>query len=237
MEKNFISQILEKVGYLSAFAVAFAQYFLRDSFRAFFGEDSKIYSVSSIFALLLSIVVIMAIYSNRYNITLKTYFSNKKRDKYFAYLRKNNNPNPNVVENIEQVFEPRSFTLKHIAFVLIILSIVLFVFFIQDNSIIFKSICYIGFISSIVGSITIYSTNLYLDNDWQQKEKDKKEIILNKIKDYFASDIQIPLSWRDQSNISQPLQRMVVVRQGKKYNVVVDINDPEKFFTVNEIIE
>lgn len=231
MDKNFFSQLLEKIGYLSAFAVAFSQYFLQDSFRVFFGADEKLYAVSSIFALLLSVLIIIAVFSSRYAINMKNYFPKKEKDKYFTSLR-NVNERGKVREYVP---EPKSFTLKHIALILIFLSAVIFFIFIYSDNVFVRSVAYVGLIVSVVGSITIYATNLYLENDWQQRERDRKEAILIKIKDYFAGDIQIPVSWRDSTNLAQPLQKMIIHRNGKRYNVIVDINDPDKFFSVVEI--
>ena len=88
MDKNFFSQLLEKIGYLSAFAVAFSQYFLQDSFRVFFGADEKLYAVSSIFALLLSVLIIIAVFSSRYAINMKNYFPKKEKDKLLLSVKK-----------------------------------------------------------------------------------------------------------------------------------------------------
>lgn len=232
MERKFISQILEYLGYFSAFAVAFSQYFLRDAFRQFFESDLKLYSVSSIFALLISVVIIVAIFSSRYSLDIKKYFSNKQKNEYFKKLREQRGRN-----NQEYILEPISFTSKHVALALIILLFAFFYFFISTGSIYIRSMMYIAIVVSIVSSITIYATSLYLQNDWRQNDSDKNEIISSKIKEYFAGDIKINFSWRDDSNFAKPFQKMVIERDGKKYNVTVDVNDPNKFFSVEEIIK
>lgn len=231
MNKDFISQILEKIGYVSAFAVAFSQYFLRDSFASFFKDQVNMYSVSSNVALILSVLVIISVFSNRYVISMKIYFSKKKKDQYFASFRQT------ADQPTKYVAEPRSFTLKNIAFIFIFLAVASFYGFIFFDPILAKSIFYIFFIVIVVASISIYATSLYLENDWQRREKEKKELVMNKLKEHFAGDIQIPTLWIDNSNIVQPIKRMVVVRGGKKFNVAIDASDPDKYFVIDEIIQ
>lgn len=242
MEKNFISQILEYFGYIAAIVVAFSQYILRDSFQVFFNESPEIYAVSSLFALFVSLVVIVAVFSNRYTIGTKYYFSNKKKTDYFNKLREEQEAQKsaqqnNQVYNPKHVLEPRSITLKQFAVVLIILSAISFFCLIYLSDIYLKSLSYIVLVASIVGSISIYATSLYNENEWKQRERTKKDLIMSKIKDHFVGEIKINLSWKNNTNIVQPIQNMTIERQGKKYNVVVDINDPENFFSIQEIIE
>ena len=233
MEKNFISQILESVGYIAAFAFAISQYILRDNFKAFFGSDERMYSASSLFALIVSIVVIVCIFSNRYSINTKIYYLKKSKDDYMKKIRESANQNGGQVKDF--ISEPRFFTIKQTALLLTMGSIGLFYLFVSQGNIYVKSISYILLVIFIVSAITIYATGLYLENDWGQQEKNKKDLIMFKIKDYFAGDIKVKLSWRDDSNIVTPFQKMLIERDSKKYNVTVNINDPERFFLVDEV--
>lgn len=120
---------------------------------------------------------------------------------------------------------------------LIFIAIIAFGCFIYFPINISQVISYIIFISSIVASITIYATTLYLENDFKVQQKIKYDRVIEKTKEYFAGDIQVEASWQDDSNITQPLRRMIIHRSGKKYNVVANSNDPEKFFSVSELIQ
>jgi len=233
MEKKFISEVLEKIGYLSAFAVAFSQYLLKDTFRVFFESNLDIYYASSMFSLLVSIVIIISIFSNRYSISMKMYFSKKAKDEYYKQFRTPRSPEQTSEYYIS---EPIAITLKQIALLLLLLSFFAFSVFIYQNDIYIRSISYIILIVSIVSSVTIYATSLYLENDWKENEKNKKAVVIAKIKEYFAGDIKINLTWRDTTNITNPLQKMVIERNGVKYNVIVNANDPELFFSVDQIL-
>ena len=234
MDKDFISQALRYLGYISAFAVAFAQYFLRDNIASFFILDSRLYSASSLIAFLLSFTIILAIFSNRYTINWsKIYLSRKKHQEYLRQLRIPAQSTPDQSQPF--VEEPFGVTVKQIALLLVLITLIAFGGFIYlEQRIYLRSISYIIMILSVIASITIYTTSLYLENDSAQREKGRREAILAKLKEYFAGDIRIQHSWRDETNSFRPFQRMLVQRDGRRYNVMVDANDPEKFFTVDE---
>jgi len=235
MNKDFISQILQYLGYISAFGIAFTQYFLRESIALFFSSDLHLFSASSLVAFLLSIVIILAVFSSRYSISFsKIHFSKSKYQKYLAQFR---NQQPITEgQQVVSIPEPLGFTVKQLALFLAFLSLVDFGFFIAiSDPLYIRSILYILLVNLIIAPLTIYATSLYVENDYSQREKAKKDVIQSKLREYFAGDIRIQQSWRDDSNLARPFQRMTVQRDGKKYSVVIDANDPEKFFTVDEI--
>lgn len=235
MNKDFISQILQYLGYISAFGIAFTQYFLRDSIALFFSEDPHLFSASSLVAFLLSIVIILAVFSSRYSISFsKIHFNRSKYQKYLAQFR--NQQSEIQGQQTTSISEPIGFTVKQLALFLAFLSLADYGFFIAINDQLYaKSILYILLIILIIASITIYATSLYVENDYSQREKAKKDLMQSKLREYFAGDIRIQQSWRDDSNLTRPFQRMTVQRESKKYSVTIDANDPEKFFTVDEI--
>ena len=101
MEKNnWMSQFLQWVSTATAVLVPISQFIFKDQFELFFTSDTKLFTAASIVSFVLSVVVILALYSNRYLILFKFYPSKKAKEEYFKYLRSVNNPVAN--QNTDQ---------------------------------------------------------------------------------------------------------------------------------------
>lgn len=237
---NFISQLLQIFGFISAIAVAFSQYIFRDNFKFLFGESTDFYSLSSLVALILSLVLIVVLYAERYFLSVKIYLDKEEKRKYFEYLRSLNNNVPDNIQPgsqntaLEPVNEPFNFNIKKISIFLIFVSLLAFTSFILFDSIIVKSLSHVIFICTVVTTITTFAIQLYLDNEYKQKQKDMDERILEKVKEYFSGEIKIKLVFKDERNLNIPNKQYIIEREGRTYKVIANYHDPDKYFSIEE---
>jgi len=228
MEKNFVSQSLEYFGYISAFGVAMSQYFFRDTFKDFFTGQDEIYSACSLFVLILSIVVIVAIFTNRVKLTSKHYFFKKSEALWREYI----SASVRGTAQGKPILEPCFWTVAGVGFWLIPLAFISFLFFLLSPNIYAKSGFYVATMIMVVSSVAIFTTILYVENLSQQNEKNKQEELLLKIRNYFAGEFSIA-SIKKVSNYPVT-QELRVVKEGKFYKVSVNADNPDQCFLIEK---
>lgn len=236
---SFFSNLLENFGFLMAFATAFSQYFVGSNFKQIFGENQYLYSSVSTVALILSVAIILGVYCNRFKISLKTYLNKSKTTKYFEYLSKKReesleNKEKKNEDQIKEVKEPFGYTIIQLSFLFIFLSLVFFALTIYFGHIYIGLVSYILFICSTVSSISIFSIQLYKDNEFTNKKRESDEIVFEKIKDYFADKIKIEYDSTDYSTINGPDRQIIFEYSGKRYRVFTKSNNPENYFLISE---
>ena len=204
---------------------------MRDSLSSFFADNPKIYSASSLVAFLLSVAIILSVFSNRNSVNWsKIYFRPKKKQEYFEKLRTVTGQQPQPY-----VPEPWNITVKQLALLGIVVALGFYwIFIASENHLLIRAVSYIFLVMTIVASITIFTTALYLENDFSQRQRNKKDAIRLKLQEYFTGDVQIQKTWQETVNFLT-YQHMVIQRGGKVYKVVVNPNDPDSYFTVDEI--
>ncbi|MDD3487560.1 MAG: hypothetical protein PHF35_04275 [Candidatus Moranbacteria bacterium] len=237
MEKNnLITQLLQLISTATAILVPISQFIFREQFKSFFNADEKIFTSASVTSFVLSIVIILALYSNRYLVSFKKYYPNKKAEKrYYAYLRTLNTQNDATqVQISEIVLEPFSFTLEKIATFFIILSFVWFYLFISSESIHIIGLSYVLLIISVVFSASVFAIKLHLESDYKTRQINSNQAVVTKIKEYLAGDIKIRFQYNDNKNVVFPIRHFIVERGSDIYKVAVNPNDPESYFSIEK---
>ena len=236
---SFFSNLLENFGFLSAFATAFSQYFVGSNFKQIFGENQNLYPSASTVALILSIAIILGVYCNRFRISLKTYLDQSKANKYFAYLNKirEDSLNKDGVKKGDQMKEekePFGYTITQLSFLFIFLALIFFALTIYLGHSYVGLVSYVLFICSTVSSISIFSIQLYKDNEFTNKKRESDEIIFEKIKDYFSDKIKIEYDSTDYGTINGPDRQIIFEYLGKRYRVFTKSSNPENYFLISE---
>lgn len=227
---DFLANLLQIIGFLAAIILAISQYFLSGQFKFLFPKSEYLYSVSTIVALVLCLAIIIGLYSNRYLIDNKNYYSRKNRDKYWLKLQEARSTNNNHL-----ISEPAYWTLYYLGFIFIILSLISFGFllFISDHY--WRSLNYISFICLSVSSLTIFSLKIYLGYEFKTIEDKVRSNTLDKINEYFAGNIQIVTEGVNRSNMMYPTREILIIKDGDRYKIIADANDPNKYFNVEKL--
>jgi hypothetical protein len=82
-----------------------------------------------------------------------------------------------------------------------------------------------------MSALIIYVIMIYLQKTFERRETALREATMGKIKDYFSPEIKI------ESVFEEPYgseSRMLIVKEGKKYIVGSDKNNPDSNFFVQE---
>ncbi len=237
MEKNnLISQFLQWISTATAVLVPISQFIFRDQFKLFFSIDEKLFTATSVVSFVLSVVVILALYSNRYFTSFKFYPNRKRKEKYYSYLQTLNTPNQTerISPKDNMVLEPFSVTLEKVAILSILLAVGWFYLFISIQNIHIISLSYILLIISIVFSASVFAIKLHLENDYKTRQRNSNQAITAKIKEYLAGDIKIKLQFNDNRNLILPIRYLTVERGNEEYKVAVNPNDPEAYFSIEK---
>ena len=235
-KNNFVSELIQIIGFMSAITVSLSQYFFRDNFKTLFEINSKLYGPTSLIALIISLSIIIGLFANRYNLSTKFYLSNKYKIIFLNAINENNSSPEILGKSKKLINEPFSYSFKKLSILSIILAIVSYLVVIATNKTIFDCLFYILFICFSVISISIFSIQIYLEKEFAQREEQINEQIFIKIKDYFAKKITIKSDFKNISNWQFPQRHIEIEYDKIKYKITCDANNPDRFFNIEEII-
>jgi len=238
--ENFVSQLTQILGFTSAISISISQYLFRDNFKFLFKNNQELYTASSLVALIVSLALLIALFSNRYVINIKFYFNSKKRDKYYKYLNETSNVGKDMDSKPEKkeqqiVPEPWNYTISRVSVLLIFLAIACFAGMVIYDNVILTSLLYIIFICSTVVSIGTFAIKIYLENDYKIREKNMDNLIMEKIKEYLVGNVKIKAVNRDYSNIINPYKTIFIEHNEITYKVLVSTSNPDSFFSIEKI--
>lgn len=243
---SFFADLLQNLGFIAAIAVAISQYTLDERFKNLFIDDSRLFSAASLVALVLSIALILGIFSHRFYLLNKIYFSSKKKEEYYEYLRNIAPQNPQDSNTIQlqkkgkekkPVPEPWYFTMIHLAFVLLVVSALCF--FLLTSKIpelgFFTQLIYIVFICSLVSSISLFSIQLYRENEYKRYQQNCDEIIFNKIRERFTEKIKVFYDSTDPNLLFSPGpdRHIIFEYQNQTYQVFTRSTNPNSYFLLS----
>lgn len=227
---DFLSNLLQVVGFLAAIIIALSQYFFSGNFKQFFIGYENLYSISNTVSLILCLAIILGIYGVRYSLDMRRYFSKSKKENYFRQLQK-----PAGNNTKDNISEPKYWTMVSLGFLSIFVSIILFGFLSQFKQPTVTSILYILFICTSVLSLAIFSIKIYIAQDFKNTEERIRKQTLDKINEYFAGNLHIVSERVNRDDWTHPSRMYIVQKDGVKYWVQADANDPNKFFSVEEM--
>lgn len=228
---DFLSNLLQVVGFLAAIIIALSQYFFSGNFKQFFVGYENLYSISNTTSLILCLAIILGIYSTRYGLDIRRYFSKSKKEEYFRQLQK---PVGND-ETKDHISEPAHWTIVSLGFVSIFVSVILFGLLSQFRQPTITSILYVLFICTSILSLAIFSIKIYIAQDFRNTEEKVRRQTLDKINEYFAGNLHIVSERVNRDDWAHPSRMYIVQKDGLQYWVQADANDPNKFFSVEEI--
>jgi len=237
---DFLSKIIQYIGTIFTIGGLISQYLFREEFQKILsinGFDSY-YSAFTVAGLILGITIVVGLFANRYLILNRWYPNTGKYKKYLDSIHTRQTTTiQNQNSNVEIELEPFYFDGKRFASVLFLLSTIFFVtIFFYSNPLI-KSIFYLLFLLSIIYSATNFLLLLYGENDWRRKEEESRRLINEKIQDHFAPKFKVLERIEDTSNLLYPVTKVLIMVEGKKYFVVTDKNNPNKYFSVQKYVE
>ena len=234
MQSNFITSALQITATLITITLPIAQYIFRDGFKFLFRGDNDIFNISTVVALLFSFAIIVILYANRYSLGNKIYLSNDKKRKYFEELLKNNNLQTEQGNQVGYVTEPFFLNVYRLAIISIGVALLVFIVIIiySENNII-VSIGYVMFISLVIFSITTFAVKLYIEGQYQIKNREVDDLILEKIKSYFVGEMKIISIFTDNRFPSLKYVK-VKYKDDVEYIAKADAMDPNQYFEIEE---
>lgn len=227
---DFMSNLLQVVGFIAAIILALSQYFFSGEFKFFFASNEKLYSISNVVSLILSLAIIIGLYSVRYIIDNRNYFSTTKRDLYWKKIQEIKT----YSQKDQIISEPWYWTISRLGFLLILISLSLYGLLVSSTNIYLTSISYVLFICTSVASLTIFSLKIYLPQEFKNMEERIRKQTLDKVNEYFAGNLHILSELEDRSNMMYPVRILIIEKDGKKYIIRCDANNPDKFFNIEE---
>lgn len=234
LENTFLSKIIQYVGVLFTIGSLISQYVLREEFRKILNiGESSYYQAFTVAGLILGIAIFIGIFSNRSFLLQKWYPRKKNYKKYINSLQKSQNAGQsNQSDAAEIILEPFYLDGRRLATMCLVLSAVAFSFIFISTDPLLKSLFYLVFLLLIIFSITNYIILLYGEEDWKTRENLAREIISSKIANFFSPPYKVIERFEDTSNAYYPVTKIIVKVSGKKYLIVTDKNNPEKYFSV-----
>lgn len=227
--KSLFSELLQNIGFIAAFVASLAQYSLGGSLITFFENDRNYFNLISFTSIILSTGLILGFFSYRFNIQNKIYIDNKRARRYFDSLnKKHKNKNDS---------EPWGFTLLQASFIFILLSLLSFYIFLLIKEINTRSVFYILTMLLAVSAISIFAIKIFLDNEYQSRQRYINKIIDDKIKSYFIGKIEVKSDIKEPLNFNGPDRQINIIYNDKEYQVLVNSSNPESYFAINEVIK
>lgn len=225
---DFISNLFQTVGFLAAIIIAISQYIFSNQFKNLFVGNEQMYYLANTCALGVSLASIVGLYANRYLIEIKHYFTKKQEVEYYNKLK-------SVGQNNEVVEEPWSWRISDFGIMFLLIALISLYFLISDHNAVILAISYIIFVCTTIDSVAIFSLKIYNQQEWRGNEEKNRERIVEKINQYFAGSFKITLEVKDDSNFMYPSRTIIIEKDGKKYKVVSDANNPDKYFQITEV--
>lgn len=249
MNKNsFFSDLLQNIGFISAIAVAISQYALNDTFGIFFLKNSALYRASSFVALVISIGVILGIFVFRYTLLNKIYLPLPGKKRYFDKLDEiNKEKNKILKEKGEEAAvayqnsviyprEPFGLQAIHIGFLSLFLALIAFILLVIQNVIWVTVLCFVAFIVLVVASISIFSIQLFRDNEYKKKKDEVNELLNIKITEFFSDKVTVISDYQDTTNFMNPIRTLIIEHPSRGlYRVDCNANDPSRLFNIQKI--
>lgn len=229
---DFLANLLQTIGFVAAIIIALSQYVFGGEFKQFFLGNESLYSVSNLVSLVLSLAIIIALYSFRYSLENRNYFNQRKRDDYWRKLKEIREQKQDLI-----ISEPWYWTVSNLGFVLIIITIILFCLMLVSPQKYLTTLSYILFVCSSVSALTIFSLKIYLVQEFKNLNERIRQQIMDKINEYFVGDLSIITEFEDRSNFMYPVKTFIIMKDEKKYVVRSDANDPNRFFSIEPIKE
>ena len=174
---DFLSNLLQVIGFLAAIIIALTQYFFSSNFKYLFNLSENYYSISNIVALILSLVIILGIYTIRHSLDIPRYFCKSSKEKYFKNLQEIGNDK----DKIKTIQQPRTWALSQSGFVFIFIAIILYGLLLMAKNAIAISLFYISFICSSVYALSIFCLKIYNLQDYKNTEEKIRKQTLDKI--------------------------------------------------------
>lgn len=243
MNDGFISKLIQyAAGFLTLTGIVL-QYFLRNEFFQILKFDitNSYYNAFTLAGLILGLVVFIGVFANRYFINSRFHFNRKGYNKYLKSIRntskeiREEKTKREESDDSEGVIEPLYLDGVRISYISLLLSISSFVLIFCFSNPLLRSIFYLVFLLTIIFSATIFIMQLYMSEDWKRQEKERINLVITKIKDYFAPPIKIFHILEDRSNFLYQTVNLIIKVDDKIYRVNADINNPNKFFSIYEI--
>ncbi len=238
---NFLSKIIQYIGTFFTIAGIISQYLFREEFRKilYISDTGSYYDAFTISGLISGLIIVIGLYANRYFLISRFYLNKRKYKKYLEGIKKVKSSTDSLLPESTKdvVLEPFYLNGKRLALISLISSIIFFIFIFYFKSPFLKSIFYLLFFLAIIFSVTIFLLLLFMEEDWKRKNDETREVIWWKIREYFTPKIKIIEKFEDTSSILYPVNRMIIEVEGRKYSVVTDKNNPEKYFLVEPYIE
>src|SRR3989344_4012079 len=223
---NYLTNLLQNLGFIAAISVSFFQFALNDSFKVIFETNDSLFRSASLVALILSLALIWGLFAFRYYLLNEIYFNQSKKVKYLNELNDENVKNrigTNVNSGLSGrrakiIRKPWHFTILQLAFFLIFLSLFSFILLLIFNYIsVFAVFFYVLFICSAVAAISIFSIQLYNDNEYRNKQQNTDTIILGKIRERFVESVKIIFEYN-----------------GQKYRIFTRSDNPNNYFNLHK---
>lgn len=239
-DNGFLSKIIQFAGLIFTVGGLISQYLLRDEFRRILSisEENSYYQAFTIAGLILGIVIFIAVFASRYLLLNRWYLNSKSYDRYLQSIR--NVQNQQIAQNIEPATnitqEPFYLDGRRIAYIVLLLSLVLFILVFYFSDTLLKSIFYLLFLLSVIYSATTFIILLYLEEDWKQKEKEARENLLNRIATHISPQFKTIERLEDTSNLLYPVTKMIIEIGKIKLLVVADKNNPDKYFSIQPFV-
>lgn len=231
---SFISKLLQGVAAVFTLAGIISQYLLRKEFFQILKIDNtnSLYDSFTLAGLIIGLIIFVGIFANRYLINNKIYLDKKAYEKYLNLIRENQ---PKTEDKRLNIVEPFNFSVSNIAWVLLIFSVVFFILIPVIQNPLSKGIFYLLFLLAAIFSSTVFLLQLYLDEDWKKREKERRDSFHEKIKSRLSPSFKILNILENNSNFMYPVTTMTIEMSGKKYQINADSNNPDKFFNLIEI--
>ncbi len=230
-QTSFFSDLLQNLGFIATGFIAFTQYSLSGSFQFLFRGDMQLLKVSSLAALITSAAIFLGVFTIRFSLTNKIFFSKKSHEEFQKKISKENKKDQNKRLYVP---EPNSFNLIQLAFAFVALGVICFLIALSTDQSTVTSISYVLFIDFAIAAMSVFSIKLYTDRDNIKRADETNEIILNKIRTYFIGDIKITYDSTDYFQFVGPNRQIIFEYNGKKYDVFTKSYDPNNYFLIQE---
>lgn len=225
---DFLTNLFQVVGFLAAIIIAISQYIFSNQFKGLFIGNEQIYYLANTCVLGISLVSIIGLYANRFLIENKHYFTEKSKVDYYTKL------NQSIGTN-QAIKEPWNWKISDFGVVFLLVAMISFYYLISERNIVGLSIAYTSFICSTIDSIAIFVLKIYNQQEWRNSEYRNRDRIIEKINKYFAGSFRISEEFKDDSNFMYQSRTIMVEKDNKKYKVISDANNPDKYFSIVEL--
>lgn len=234
-ENNFFSKLVQGVGLLFNIGILISQYILRDDFKQVFNVNEQVnFAPFSLVALIIGLVIVIGLYAYRHSLSTRKYLARFDTIKNYYQNTRLSPDNKDF-----KAYNPEPFYIdgKRLAWSFIILSIIVFSLIFIVNSGVAKGFLYLIFALLIIFSSTVFLMNLYVFEEWKSKEKERKNALDEKIRLFFSKSYKEISRAENPNNFLYPSVQLTIEVDGGRFSVVSDLNDPDKFFKIDPIIE